>query len=157
MIDETYNKFQDEDGCPDFVGDAKGIPDTDGDGISDYVDSCPNQPETYNGVFDSDGCPDDSTSHDSDRDGIADEFDQCRLSAETYNKFQDADGCPDTTVSSTFFDADGDGITDTVTVGDSFDGAFLEFTVRFGGRSGVRTIRHGSPGATVNQSLSLTR
>ena len=77
MIDETYNKFQDDDGCPDFVSDAKGIPDTDGDGISDYVDSCPNQPETYNGILDSDGCPDKGTSGDSDSDKYADEFDQC--------------------------------------------------------------------------------
>ena len=37
---ENYNKFQDEDGCPDVLrliitGDA------DGDGIEDHVDSCP--------------------------------------------------------------------------------------------------------------------
>ena len=51
--------FQDEDGCPDFVGDDSGVPDSDGDGINDYNDLCPNQPETFNGVFDRDGCPDD--------------------------------------------------------------------------------------------------
>ena len=44
---ENYNKFQDEDGCPDelqfgFTGDA------DGDGIPDNLDSCPFSPETYN-------------------------------------------------------------------------------------------------------------
>jgi len=32
--------------------------DTDGDGIPDDVDKCPNDAETYNGYQDSDGCPD---------------------------------------------------------------------------------------------------
>lgn len=32
--------------------------DSDGDGFSDLVDTCPNEPETVNGVLDSDGCPD---------------------------------------------------------------------------------------------------
>jgi predicted metalloprotease len=32
--------------------------DSDGDGIPDNADKCPQQPETANGVFDSDGCPD---------------------------------------------------------------------------------------------------
>ena len=31
---ETYNKFQDEDGCPDFVADNKLMTDSDGDGHS---------------------------------------------------------------------------------------------------------------------------
>jgi len=35
-----------------FVGDS------DGDGINDPVDQCPNEPETFNGFEDSDGCPD---------------------------------------------------------------------------------------------------
>ena len=46
LVPESYNMFQDEDGCPDFVGDNKGVPDTDNDGINDYKDHCPNQPET---------------------------------------------------------------------------------------------------------------
>jgi len=33
--------------------------DTDGDGLDDYVDLCPNEPETFNGFADDDGCPDD--------------------------------------------------------------------------------------------------
>lgn len=33
-------------------------PDSDGDGIPDSKDQCPNEPETYNGYQDSDGCPD---------------------------------------------------------------------------------------------------
>ena len=32
--------------------------DTDGDGILDKDDKCPNEPETFNGYQDSDGCPD---------------------------------------------------------------------------------------------------
>lgn len=32
--------------------------DSDGDGIVDGRDQCPNEPETYNGYQDSDGCPD---------------------------------------------------------------------------------------------------
>jgi len=32
--------------------------DSDGDGINDPVDQCPNEPETFNGFEDSDGCPD---------------------------------------------------------------------------------------------------
>jgi outer membrane protein OmpA-like peptidoglycan-associated protein len=32
--------------------------DTDGDGIPDSIDKCPNEPETFNGYQDEDGCPD---------------------------------------------------------------------------------------------------
>jgi len=50
---ETFNGFEDDDGCPDS------IPiDTDGDGIPDDVDECSTEPETFNGFQDSDGCPD---------------------------------------------------------------------------------------------------
>ncbi|PCH79143.1 MAG: thrombospondin, partial [Rhodospirillaceae bacterium] len=52
---ETYNKFQDDDGCPDFIADNKLTADTDGDGIVDYLDLCPTQPETFNGFLDGDG------------------------------------------------------------------------------------------------------
>ena len=54
----------------------KGNPDTDGDGINDFVDLCPNQPETFNGVYDRDGCPDDYIlTNDRDLDGIPDAID----------------------------------------------------------------------------------
>jgi hypothetical protein len=53
---ETYNKFLDADGCPDYVADNKLAFDTDGDGIIDNIDHCPNQPETFNGILDEDGC-----------------------------------------------------------------------------------------------------
>ena len=65
--------------------------DTDGDGIPDSADKCPDQPEDMDGFQDADGCPD----PDNDGDGIADAQDKCPNEAETANGFQDADGCPD--------------------------------------------------------------
>ena len=66
---ETYNGYEDTDGCPDDVQTLDlneppahkedTITDTDGDGIYDTNDSCITQPETYNGYEDTDGCPDD--------------------------------------------------------------------------------------------------
>ncbi|MEE9563779.1 MAG: thrombospondin type 3 repeat-containing protein, partial [Nitrosopumilaceae archaeon] len=78
-VRETWNGFQDEDGCPDsYGGGASGTPDADGDGKPDNIDSCPNQPETYNGILDLDGCPDDYISSiDTDQDGLPDQIDAC--------------------------------------------------------------------------------
>ena len=67
----------------------KAIPDSDGDGINDYLDHCPNQPENFNGVLDGDGCPDNNTTSDTDRDGIADNVDSCPAKPETWNGFED--------------------------------------------------------------------
>ena len=73
------------DACPDVAGLAKfkGCPDSDGDGIEDAKDACPNVagPRKYN------GCPD------SDGDGIADPQDKCP------NEVGPADnaGCPNPT------------------------------------------------------------
>ena len=44
---ETYNNFQDDDGCPDSVSGFLAF-DFDGDGISDLNDKCPLEPEVYN-------------------------------------------------------------------------------------------------------------
>ena len=55
---ETFNMFEDEDGCPDLIADNKSTADTDGDGYPDVLDLCPTQPETFNGLLDEDGCPD---------------------------------------------------------------------------------------------------
>ena len=52
---ETYNGFQDTDGCPD--GSDYRL-DSDMDGILDIDDACPLEPETYNQYQDTDGCPD---------------------------------------------------------------------------------------------------
>ena len=75
--------------------------DSDGDGIPDSKDKCPNEPEDKDLFDDSDGCPD----PDNDGDGIPDEKDKCPLEAEDKDNFQDDDGCPD-------LDNDGDGIPD---------------------------------------------
>jgi outer membrane protein OmpA-like peptidoglycan-associated protein len=79
---------------------ASGI-DSDGDGIPDGVDQCPNQPEDHDGFQDDDGCPD----PDNDGDGIPDKLDKCPNEPEDKDGFQDEDGCPDV-------DNDGDGIPD---------------------------------------------
>ncbi len=78
-----------------------GPKDTDGDGIPDDVDKCPNEPEDKDGFQDADGCPD----PDNDNDGIPDAQDKCPNEPEDKDGFQDADGCPDP-------DNDNDGIPD---------------------------------------------
>jgi outer membrane protein OmpA-like peptidoglycan-associated protein len=100
---ETYNGFQDEDGCPDEA-------DTDSDGIGDSHDQCILEPEDKDGYLDDDGCPD----PDNDLDGIVDSADHsmdgkrdCKNDPEDYDGFEDDDGCPDP-------DNDGDGVADTL-------------------------------------------
>src|SRR5580704_9728038 len=78
-----------------------GPKDSDGDGIPDDVDKCPNEPEDKDGFQDADGCPD----PDNDNDGIPDAQDKCPNQAEDKDGFQDADGCPEP-------DNDGDVIPD---------------------------------------------
>ncbi len=75
--------------------------DSDGDGIDDSVDKCPNEPEDKDGFQDQDGCPD----LDNDNDGIPDAQDKCPNEPEDKDGFQDQDGCPDP-------DNDNDGIPD---------------------------------------------
>ncbi|HTR52674.1 MAG TPA: choice-of-anchor D domain-containing protein, partial [Kofleriaceae bacterium] len=75
--------------------------DSDGDGIPDAKDKCPNEPEDKDGFQDADGCPD----PDNDHDGIPDAQDKCPNQPEDKDGFQDADGCPDP-------DNDHDGIPD---------------------------------------------
>jgi len=80
-----------EDECPETPGlpEFNGCPDSDGDGIEDRNDACPDTP----GVAEFNGCAD------SDGDGIADPQDACP----TIPGIAALNGCPD---------ADGDGITD---------------------------------------------
>jgi outer membrane protein OmpA-like peptidoglycan-associated protein len=75
--------------------------DTDGDGIPDALDKCPNEPEDKDGFEDEDGCPD----LDNDHDGIPDALDKCPNEPEDKDGFEDEDGCPD-------LDNDKDGIPD---------------------------------------------
>lgn len=93
---ETFNAFQDEDGCPDTL-------DQDGDGILDADDACINEPESVNQIDDEDGCPE----VDEDGDGLLGSKDACPTDPEDFDQFQDEDGCPD-------LDDDGDGIPDLV-------------------------------------------
>jgi len=81
---ETWNGYQDEDGCPDD-------PDTDDDKVPDSRDQCPLVPEDLDGYLDDDGCPE----VDNDLDGIVDAADKCPVKAEDLDAFDDADGCPD--------------------------------------------------------------
>ncbi len=65
--------------------------DSDGDGLPDREDACPEVAEDLDGVADRDGCPED----DIDEDGVADPLDRCPMMAETVNGFDDEDGCPE--------------------------------------------------------------
>ena len=75
--------------------------DSDGDGLPDDIDRCPQNPEDADGFEDNDGCPD----PDNDTDGIPAKDDACIDKPETVNDFQDDDGCPEA-------DSDGDKIFD---------------------------------------------
>jgi outer membrane protein OmpA-like peptidoglycan-associated protein len=75
--------------------------DTDGDGLVDDVDKCPNEAEDKDGFQDDDGCPD----ADNDGDGVADANDKCPMEPEDKDGFQDDDGCAEA-------DNDSDGLAD---------------------------------------------
>ncbi|AZQ59915.1 OmpA family protein [Maribacter sp. MJ134] len=86
--DGIYDK---DDACPEVAGleAFNGCPDADGDGIEDSKDSCPNEA----GSAEMNGCPD------ADGDGVADKDDACPNEA----GLAALAGCPD---------ADGDGVAD---------------------------------------------
>ncbi|MDD5712363.1 MAG: OmpA family protein [Smithellaceae bacterium] len=90
----------DVDKCPDtplgVAVDADGCPvDTDGDGVADYLDKCPDTPKGV--TVDKDGCP-----VDSDGDGVPDYLDKCPDTPKGVKV--DYLGCP--------IDSDGDGVPD---------------------------------------------
>ncbi len=103
-------------------------PDSDGDGLIDKKDACPDKAEDKDGFKDDDGCPDldndadgiadandkcpdDKATcdgcpvYDTDNDGILDDKDKCPKKAEDMDNFEDEDGCPE-------LDNDGDGVPD---------------------------------------------
>ena len=86
--DGVYDK---DDACPEVAGLAQfnGCPDSDGDGIEDAKDDCPNEA----GLAEFNGCPD------TDGDGVPDHLDACP----TVAGLKALAGCPD---------ADGDGVAD---------------------------------------------
>ena len=61
LVSETYNNFEDTDGCPDTFA-----LDSDFDGVQDFLDLCPDTIEIWNGFEDYDGCPDEVVNYDSD-------------------------------------------------------------------------------------------
>ena len=88
------------DQCPNTPSgvkvDYKGCPlDSDGDGVYDYIDQCPNTPRGVR--VDNQGCP-----IDTDGDGVYDEMDQCPNTPRGVRV--DNQGCP--------LDSDGDGVYD---------------------------------------------
>lgn len=87
--DGIYDK---DDECPEVAGleQFNGCPDSDGDGIEDRMDECPNEA----GLAQYNGCPD------TDGDGVSDNRDECP----TVAGLAEMGGCPD---------ADGDGIRDS--------------------------------------------
>jgi OOP family OmpA-OmpF porin len=78
-------------------------PDSDGDGIHDGLDRCPDKAEDPDGFEDDDGCPD----LDNDGDTIPDAADRCPNEPEDFDGHHDDDGCPEPEV-----DTDGDTILD---------------------------------------------
>ena len=90
------------DACPDTprgaVVDERGCPkDTDGDGVYDGIDACPDTPRGW--PVDNRGCP-----KDSDSDGVPDGADKCPDTPS--GATVDAEGCPK--------DSDGDGVYDGI-------------------------------------------
>ncbi len=88
-----------------FPSHTKTIGDSDGDGIKDDIDDCPDEAEDMDGFKDDDGCPE----ADNDEDGILDAVDKCPNVAEDLDGYMDEDGCPETDD-----DSDGDGILNNV-------------------------------------------
>jgi len=92
--------YDNMDKCPDTpMGtdvDSSGCPlDSDGDGVADYMDTCPGTPAGV--AVDSNGCP-----KDSDGDGVADYKDKCPNTPA--GVAVNSNGCPN--------DSDGDGVAD---------------------------------------------
>ena len=107
FVDQAILKDTDGDGVPDHTDecpdtpedvkvDKRGCPlDTDGDGVPDYMDECPDTPKGV--VVDVRGCP-----LDTDGDGVPDYRDECPATPKGAEV--DEHGCP--------LDTDGDGVPD---------------------------------------------
>lgn len=133
-----------DDKCPDKPGTAKyagcPVPDTDGDGVNDETDKCP----TVAGTAKYAGCP----VPDTDGDGVNDETDKCPNAVGVASNY----GCPDLTV---YFQREEAGLTDD-------DKANLDNVVRFlNNNPGINVIVEGHSstpgGAEFNQTLSEKR
>ena len=116
LIGFSYSPFVDSDSDGDGVVDSKdmcpdtpyginvdkfGCPvDSDKDGVPDYLDECSGTPKGT--TVDQKGCP-----LDTDNDGIPEAKDLCINEAEDFDGFEDENGCPD-------YDNDKDGVPDSV-------------------------------------------
>jgi outer membrane protein OmpA-like peptidoglycan-associated protein len=105
---EQYEKYRDSTAFPNavfngtgsvglswFIGGGGSLRDSDGDGVADRDDRCPDTPR--GATVDAQGCPSDS-----DSDGVADGLDRCPDTPSGVTV--DAQGCP--------ADSDGDGVAD---------------------------------------------
>jgi OOP family OmpA-OmpF porin len=101
LVGLTFTLGREKDKPAPVEQEAVGPGDRDADGVTDELDSCPDEAETFNDYLDEDGCPE----LDSDGDGIWDEQDACPNEAETINNYLDEDGCPES-------DRDADGYWD---------------------------------------------
>jgi len=71
-----------------FIQSSGGVADTDGDGVTDDIDTCPNTPSGE--VVDANGCSD--SQKDTDGDGVTDDKDNCPNTPQGVNV--DSSGCP---------------------------------------------------------------
>ena len=71
-----------------FIQSSGGVADTDGDGVTDDIDTCPNTPSGE--VVDANGCSD--SQKDTDGDGVTDDKDKCPNTPNGVNV--DSSGCP---------------------------------------------------------------
>jgi len=99
-FNDTYNNLAYTFGLTFLLGGEKkalaaGYKDSDGDGVYDHMDQCPNTPQGV--AVDDSGCP-----LDSDGDGVYDHVDQCPNTPQ--GVAVDGSGCP--------MDSDGDGVYD---------------------------------------------
>ncbi len=129
-FDETHNNLAYTFGLTFLLGGEKkalatGYKDSDGDGVYDHMDQCPNTPQGV--AVDDSGCP-----LDSDGDGVYDHVDQCPntpqgvavdgsgcpMDSDGDGVYDDLDKCPDTPKEATVdavgcpLDSDGDGVFD---------------------------------------------
>ena len=100
--DDSEWEVKDKDNFSD-IGAHTYNPDSDGDGVTDDIDQCPDTPSGES--VDANGCSD--SQKDTDGDGVSDDLDQCPDTPDGVTV--DMNGCADSQK-----DSDGDGVTDDI-------------------------------------------